>query len=366
MRVGERLPLPDLANTLAVLANDPRAFYEGPLASRVSQAVLSEHGWIEPEDLRIHRSEWTEPVSSSFHNWVIEEFPPNSQGWLALLTLRLAECIEGPSTPRGWTHRLVQAAQIVYALRDSVLADRAFMKRPPEWYLEPAQLAALADLAPVRSEGLTRTGWYVSEGVPQPNGPRHGDTVAFEVIDGNGLAVSCIQSIYSDFGTGLVVPGTGIVLQNRGCSFSLNAAHPNSLAPLKRPRHTLSPALATLNGRTVAAFGSMGGEAQTQIHCQLLTSIVQYGLDPATAIAAPRWFTRPSESVGDESASEYVVLVERRHPHRQSLVALGHAVVPVEPFAEIMGHGQVILRDPDSGVLCGSADPRSDGLALGF
>jgi gamma-glutamyltranspeptidase/glutathione hydrolase len=362
VRVGERLCLPDLSETLAALAEDPRAMYEGGLAERIARTVHDEGGWLTVDDLAAHESVWTSPVSGRFRGWEVDEFPPNSQGWLTLVTLRLAQARMGHASGAARTRQLVEAAQAVYSLRDRVLADGAAMTHTPDWYLAPEQLAALADLVPRQAPAAARLGRTRGGRRSGLDGTAHGDTAAFAVIDAGGLAVSCIQSVYAAFGTGIVVPGTGVALQNRGSSFSLDPLHPNSLAPRKRPRHTLSPALATADGRTVAVFGSTGAEAQTQIHCQLLTAVLDDGMDPTTAVAAPRWFTRPR--AGD--LTRFEVLIEARHPHRRALAGAGHAVVTVEPFAEIMGHAQLILRDPETGVLCGAADPRSDGLALGF
>jgi gamma-glutamyltranspeptidase/glutathione hydrolase len=171
------------------------------------------------------------------------------------------------------------------------------------------------------------------------------------------MAVSCIQSVFEDFGSGIVVPGTGIVLHNRGSSFLLRSDHPNSLVPGRRPLHTLAPAMATVAGETRAVFGCMGGHAQAQVHLQLVAAMAGRGVDPATALAAPRWFVSPEH--------EDVVLVENRGPLARELAQRGHAVRLVEPYDQEMGHAQAILIDDTAGALFAATDPRSEGLALG-
>jgi len=344
---------------MQVLADDPRAFYEGPLAERIVATVIAEGGRLSPEDLLDHQSEWTVPVARDFEGWRVEEFPPNSQGWLTLLTLGVAVGAGGMRRGAARTHRLIEAAQIARSVRDNVLADATSMRNPADWYLDPARIARLSELVSTRPGAFVDVHRVLGDAARASMPTGHGDTAHFAVVDADGLATSCIQSVYSDFGTGIVVPGTGIVLQNRGWAFSLQPEHPNVLAPRKRPSHTLAPALATRDGETIAAFGCMGGDAQTQVHCQLLVGLVVDGRDPASAIAAPRWFTRP---VGPG----YEVLVEHGHAHARALGDLGHATVAVRRYEEAMGHAQIILRDPQSGVLCGAADPRSDGMALGF
>jgi gamma-glutamyltranspeptidase/glutathione hydrolase len=187
--------------------------------------------------------------------------------------------------------------------------------------------------------------------------PTVGDTTHFAIVDAEGLAVSCIQSVYFDFGTGIVPNGSGFALQNRGAGFTLREGHPNVLAPAKRPLHTLAPALATdAAGSLTAVLGAMGGDAQTQIHTQLLLAL-RSDPDPARATSLPRWFVRPRNDT-------FELLIERRGRSLTDLEGSGHVISKVAPFDELMGHAQVIIRLPD-GTMLGAADPRSDGLAIG-
>jgi gamma-glutamyltranspeptidase/glutathione hydrolase len=173
--------------------------------------------------------------------------------------------------------------------------------------------------------------------------------------------VSVIQSLFSAFGSGILVPGTGIILHNRGAGSSLEEGHPNELRPGHRPMHTLAPAMATAGDRVVAAFGCMGGHAQAHLHLQMVQALASDGLDPATVTARPRWFARPDPVTG---APE--VLVEGRLAEAEDLGSRGHVVVRVGPYAEVVGHERIVLVDAARGALLGAADPRSDGIALAY
>jgi gamma-glutamyltranspeptidase / glutathione hydrolase len=358
---GVRLVQPDLAATLRTLAADPALFYEGSLAERICFAACEEGGWLATEDLAAHHSDWTEPVRASFADWGVEEMPPNSQGLAALVGLRLFERggMAEDETAGDRAHRGVQAAKILMAVRDAEIGDPEGMRRPPAELLSDAYLGPLLALAsqdaPLTRKSIERLiGAAPAPAVTHPGG----DTVHFAVTDAGGMSVSCIQSVFEDFGSGIVVPGTGIVLHNRGSSFLLRPEQVNSLAPGRRPLHTLAPAMATVAGETAAVFGCMGGHAQAQVHLQLIAAMAGRGADPATALAQPRWFVSPEQ--------EDVVLVEDRGPLARELSQRGHAVRLVEPYAQEMGHAQAILTDQTTGALFGATDPRSEGLALGY
>jgi gamma-glutamyltranspeptidase/glutathione hydrolase len=353
LSVGDQLRLPDLSRTLSSIAKDPGSMYTGTLASRIVDAVRLAGGCITADDLAAHRSDWCVPETGPVGPWVVEECPPNSQGWTALLAAALLE-----QAQRGWTtEAMIDAAKIALWVRNAQLADPAAMRRPV------AEIVAHAiDRIGARSRReSTFTAAELADclGPAGAGPPSQGDTAHVAVVDRDGLAVSCILSLYFDFGSGLAVPGTGIVLQNRGASFALAPDHPNALAPSKRPMHTLAPALATAHGATAAVFGAMGGDAQVQIHLQLLEGLALQGLDPATVIARPRWFVRLT-------AGDFEVLLERRSRDGERLLSAGNRVVRVAPYDEVMGHAQVILVDEARGVLIGAADPRSDGIALGW
>ena len=353
LSVGHVLRLPDLARTLASIAADPRSVYDGALASRIAEAIQAEGGMLTTDDLAAHRSDWCSPDVGPVGPWMVEECPPNSQGWTALLAAAVLERGE-----RGWvTEAMVDAAKIALWVRNAELADPTAMGGT-----SAELIARTLDRVRPYSPGkgtLTLKALDECLGPAGAGPPSTGDTAHVAVVDRDGLAVSCIQSLYFDFGSGVAVPETGIVLQNRGASFALVPGHPNELAPGKRPLHTLAPALATADGTTVAVFGAMGGDAQVQIHLQLLQGLALQGLDPATAISRPRWYLRLSDD-------EFEVLVERRARAGNHLALAGNRVRRTGPYNEVMGHAQVILVDEARGVLIGAADPRSDGVALGW
>jgi gamma-glutamyltranspeptidase/glutathione hydrolase len=193
-----------------------------------------------------------------------------------------------------------------------------------------------------------------------PGQPEHKDTVYLTAVDGQGNAVSFINSLYYGFGSGLVVPGTGICLQNRGACFTLEPGHPNALAGGKRPYHTIIPAMALRQGRLWLSFGVMGGFMQPQGHLQVLVNMADYGLPPQAALDAPRF--RVDERGGPRVAIETGVPLKTR----KALAAMGHEIRPETTFSPGFGSGDIIAVDPETGVLCGGADPRKDGCAVGF
>lgn len=362
-RTGDVVVQPDLAATLRALATDPSAFYRGRLAEAVATAIREEGGWMTPDDLAAHRSEWVEPVRAPFAGWMVEEMPPNSQGLAALigLTLLAGGGLPDPEDEGAWLDRGVSAARVLMAVRDAEIADPGHMRRAPHELLDDEYLDPLRALVG-GPEPLTRGAVEAVVGAA-PQGrelaPR-GDTVHFSIVDADGLAVSCIQSVFDSFGSGIVVPGTGILLHNRATSFTLDPGHVNALEPGKRPMHTLAPGMATAGGRTAAVFGCMGGHAQAQIHVQIVGALAGQGMDPAAALERPRWSVPFEDPDGD------AVDVEDRGSTARALEARGHRVRRVAPFAQEMGHAQVILVDHETGALIGAADPRSDGLALGY
>lgn len=338
--VGERLRQPDLARTLRALARDPQALYRGELAGRVAAALAAEGSTMTAADLAEHRADWVEPVAHAWRGLQVEEVPPNSQGLAVLLVLALLDAGPPPRDALERAQRTIAASRLALAVRDAELGDPASMRRTPA---ELLAAAAAGTLAP---------------GVPRAATPARGDTVYYAVVDADGLAVSCIQSVFQDFGSGLVVPDTGILLHNRGCELRPEPGHVNSLEPRKRPLHTLTAGLATEDGATAIVFGTMGGHAQAQIHVQLLQALVEDGLDPATAVDLPRFFAPPGAG--------RALVVEAGHPLADGLAGLGEQLVPVERYDPTLGHAHALVVDEERGVLVGAADPRSDGLALGY
>lgn len=353
-KVGEILVQSDLAATLSALSEDPRCFYRGDLARALCSAVAANGGWLVPEDLERYQPSVEEPIVHTVGSWTVEEFPPNSQGWCTFVGLAASSAARELGVEDD-LHREVESAKFLVGVRDNFLAD------PRSMQVEPAMLiAAAAGYARhITSRRALSTSDVDSliDGSPGPHQYGAGDTTHFAIIDRWGRAVSCIQSIFDDFGTGIVVPGSGVLLQNRGRGFSLACGHPNELVGGRRPAHTLSPAIARSGGAITAVFGTMGGHAQAQLHLQLIGSLVTRSCDPASAVDAPRWYVQ-------RNASGFEVVVESGLDV-SALVGRGHQIVQKPRYWPGFGHAQVILRNP-GGVLMGASDPRSNGAATGW
>ncbi len=308
-----------------------------------------------PEDLAAHHSTWDEPLSTLYRGVRLWECPPNGQGIVALLTLNLlAERklpTDGLSTDR--LHLLIESLRLAFADARRYVADPSKTKVPAKTLLSKAYASERARSIDARKANLKAGPGTL---------PAGSDTVYFSVVDGDGNACSFINSNYMGFGTGLVPEGAGFSLQNRGANFSLEPGHPNALAPGKRPYHTIIPAMATReDGSLYACYGVMGGFMQPQGHVQVLLALLD-GLDPQAALDRPRICLDEAEPAG-------TVLVEEGVPEAtmRGLAARGHKVERITGQERaVFGRGQVILRDPRTGVLCGGSDPRADGCAMGF
>jgi gamma-glutamyltranspeptidase len=353
--VGSVVRAPALARTFRLIAErGAEVFYRGELAERIAAFFAREGGLITVEDLAAHTSDWVTPLSVPFAGLEVYELPPNTQGIAALQMLGMLDGLplgEGPLAPTT-VHAAVEAKKLAFADRDAYLTDPDHMRIDPAALIAPDYLSlrrALID--PQRAQPSVAAGSFT------------GDTIYLCAADAEGNAVSLIQSNYRGFGSGLVVDGTGIVLQNRGAYFSLDPAAANALAPGKRTLHTLIPSLALRDGRPAVIFGTMGGDGQAQTHLQVYTALARYGLNIQAAIELPRWIH------GVESLEEGELLkLESRFPDETvaALRALGHPVVEVGPWDSLMGHAQGIVIDPATGVLQGGADPRAEGAAVGW
>lgn len=346
---------PRLADTLAHLARAGLDdFYRGELAQSMARELEAAGSPLSAEDLARHRAVWKTPLSMSHSLGALYNMPPPTQGLVSLLILgqldRLFDRDRMQPLGAGYVHACVEATKQAFAVRDTCITDPAWMREPAEQWLAPAAIDAMAArIDPERA-------------APWGNGKGPGDTVWMGVIDGNGVAVSFIQSIYHEFGSGVVLPGSGVQWQNRGCSFSLDPGSVNPLTPGRKPFHTLNPALARLrDGRTIV-YGNMGGDGQPQSQCAVFSRIAMFGWNPQAAIDAPRWLL--GRTWGQDSDS---LKLEPRFPADtvEALRALGHTVDLVEPYDEVMGHAGAIVRHAD-GTLEGGADPRSDGSACGW
>jgi gamma-glutamyltranspeptidase/glutathione hydrolase len=348
---GTLLVQRDLAVTLRLIAEGgSAALYSGPLAQRVAAFIQREDGLVTAEDLVKHRSSWHEPISTSYLGRTVLAFPPNSQGMTFLQMLNLAERVDLAGLERNsaeYIHVLAEASKLAYADRDRYLADPEHASIPLERLLSKEYAGELARR--IRRDTVVAPNGAARDG--------NGDTVYLCVVDKDGNAVSMIQSLFASFGSGRMVPGTGIILHNRGALFSLDPAHPNLIAPGKRPFHTLSPAMALNPDRSLAAvFGTPGGDGQPQTLVQILNNVLRFGMTPQQAVEAPRWRVFGRGRLGVEPGVDERV--------RADLTRRGHAVTVQEPSAEF-GGAQMILVHP-SGVLMTGADFRREAYAVSW
>jgi gamma-glutamyltranspeptidase/glutathione hydrolase len=355
-RPGEVFRNPGLARTLrAVAAGGASAFYRGEIGQAVAQTVQAAGGVLAESDLADHRSRWEAPISTTYRGTRIWECGPNSQGLAALLALNILEGFElAGLEPLGERrlHWILEALRLAFADAHWYVAD-------PDTNPAPLQELLSKDYAAVRRIRIhpDRASQEHLHGVILP----HPDTVYLSAVDGQGNACSLINSNYMGFGTGIVPSGWGFSLQNRGLGFSLEPGHPNALAPGKRPYHTIIPALATREDDSLyACFGVMGGFMQPQGHVQVVLGLVEDGLDPQAALDRPRVCLlegSPGSEVGlEQGISAQTAAVLREKGHRVSFLS-GHD-------RAVFGRGQIILREPGSGVLWGGSDPRADGCAV--
>lgn len=353
-RAGEIHRQPDLARTLRAIAEGGAdAFYRGPIARAIAACIQAHGGYMSPDDLAAHTADWGPPIGTTYRGVQVLEHPPNGQGLAALVALNILEGYDiggmGYWDAARW-HAMIEAVRLGLAEALAHVADPAFADVPVERLLSRDHADALrARICPDAALDLT---------VPSAAASR--DTVYISVVDGAGNAVSFINSLFQPFGSGIVAPGTGICLHNRGASFRLEPGHPNALAGGKRPYHTIIPALALRDGRLWLCFGVMGAFMQPQGHVQVLVNMVDFGLDPQAALDAPRFRV-------DEQGSRRVD-VETTAPLglRKALVALGHDVRPAALGESFFGGGQVIAVDSETGALWGGSDPRKDGCAMGW
>ncbi len=366
-RPGELVHLPALAATLERLAGEGfDAFYDGDLGERQARTLEAVGSPMRAADLAGHSVDWGEPIELDYRGVRVTTHPPNSSGVVALQILSILREFEPPPaaafgpdgvTDPDWIHRGIEAAKLAMADRDRHLTDPAFRQVPVDHLLDRGygiDLAARID--PGRA----------ARPVAATN-PPGGGTIYLATVDRDGNAVSLIQSNYLGFGSGVVDPATGIHYQNRGSYFSLDPGHPNVLEPGKRTLHTLLPGMLFRDGRPGpwVVAGSMGGDAQPQIHAQLVSALVDGGVDVRTGVTAPRWYVEPA---GHFAPPVEVRLEPRHRPGiAESLVARGHPVTLMEPFDSELGHEHAIeLVDggpaAPGGSLAAAADPRSAGL----
>lgn len=356
-RAGDVLRNPDLAETLGSIRRDGAdAFYQGPVAQKIVAKLNRLGNLMTLEDLAAHRTEETTVLRLDWDGGELLAHPPNSQGSTMLLAMGMLAGDRNVDEPL-WNHLAVEAMKRANAIRDERFCDPAFGASGIERELDPANLRALrATIDPARAS-------------VRHSGLDHGDTIYLCVVDEDGMAVSLIESLYMNFGSGIVADGTGVVLHNRGAYFSTTQGNPNCYEGGKRPLHTLSPPMFLRNGKPEIVFGTMGGDGQPQVQVQFLHHLVDRGLDVQQALDAPRWvYGRPSIPGRPEVTSHDSVVVESRMPEEivAGLESRGHRVATIGPYDNAMGHAHAIVIDHERGTLAGGGDPRADSMALGL
>ena len=356
LATGDIFRQPDLAATLQTIADQGAgAFYTGSIAEKIVADLEKNGGMLTPDDFSSHKADWVTPIRVAYRGLTACNLPPNTQGMASLEILNILNKFDIKSMGEGSAdhyHVIIEATKEAFIDRDRYLSDPAFVSIPLDNLLSERhgrEQAAHISMAKASASGT-------------PLDPK-GDTVWLGVVDKDGNAVSLIQSIYHDFGSGIVAEGTGILLQNRGSFFSLDPDHVNRLEPGKRTMHTLNPAMLLKNGRPYLVYGTMGGEGQPQTQAAIVTRIVDFGMTPQEAVTAPRWLYGRTWGAASND-----VKLEGRIPAAvvKDLAERGHPVKRVEDFTDTMGHAGAILINAETGVLQGAADPRGDGLAAGY
>ena len=351
-KMGEEFRNEDLAWSLQQIADHGGgAFYKGEIAAKVLETMKRHGGTMTPQDLAEYSSEWVEPISTTYRDWTVYEMPPNGQGLAALEMLNIMETFPLGQYGFGSTkalHAMIEAKKLAYADLAKYIAEPRKQKLPVATLLSKEWAAQRT-----KSIDPDHANCDVSAGELRIGN----DTTYLSTADRDGNMVSLIQSNYAGFGSGIVAPGTGFVLHNRGGLFSLDPGSPNALAGRKRPLHTIIPAFAQ-KGETRIAFGIMGGWNQSQAHAQFVANIADFKMNIQAALEAPR-FSKHTFAGCD-------VYLEGRFPQpvRTELAAKGHQINAKGPFSSVVGGGQAVMRDFAAGVNYGASDPRKDGQAV--
>ena len=355
-KVGEVAVLPELGGSLQVIAEGgSEAYYKGDIGKKIAEYVQQEGGWLTEDDLTSHHSDWDEAIHVNYRGVEVWECPPNGQGIAALMALNIAEGfdigdMESQSTDAY--HHLIESMRLGYADALQYVADPRVAEVP----IGPLLSKEYGDRRRSSIDSMMAHS-NVSYGDPMGGG----DTIYCTAVDGDGNACSLINSLFAGFGSGLVVPGTGIALQNRGSLFSFDPDHPNYLQGRKRPYQTIIPAMATRDDEMWLSFGVMGGFQQPQGHLQVISNMVDFGMDSQKALDALRFSidVQGDKSVRVEEDLDDAVISKLRKR--------GHDVVVQRAYDRTgFGGGQVVSRDAETGVLCAGTEPRKDGSALGW
>lgn len=352
-KLGEPLIQKDLATTLRRLAVDgPDVVYRGPIAEAIADRLAAD-GFVTRDDLAQHTGEWGAPLETTYRGFTVYETGLPTQGLAALLALNLLEGVElrrFPLHSADHLHVLIEMVKLAYADRDRWVADPTRTTLPVEGLLSKGY----AD--------RRRRGYDPRKAQSYAAGDPLGDTTGFVIADAHGNLISVIQSLFRQYGSGVVPPGTGIVLHNRGTYFSTDPTHPNCFGPRQRPFHTLIASIVVRDRQPMLGFATMGSNGQALFHTQVLSNVLDYDLDIQEAIERPRFLLGPFTP--DEPVD--VVRVESRIPLRsiRALERRGHPITIEAEFFQKMGHAHGIVRR--EGTLMGGADPRGDGAALGY
>ena len=350
---GELFRFPAAARLLRALARSRgRALYEGEVAESLVRYAREQGGALELQDLAAYRPEWVTPIAKDYRGYTLHEIPPNGQGIAALMALGMLSHFDLAALPPDGAasfHLQIEAMKLAFADVRRYVAEAASMALSSEQLLDEAYLARRARLIdPKRAQDFGA------------GSPASGGTIYLSAADERGMMVSFIQSNYMGFGSGVVVPGYGVSLQNRGHGFSLRAASPNVVAPGKRPFHTIIPAFLTQDGQPQMSFGVMGGNMQPQGHLQTLVRLLDFHQEPQAACDAPRWRFNQCLSINVEATMPAAT--------REGLRGLGHQVESFQDSYQDFGAGQFIWRlgDPAVEGYVAASDPRRDGLAAAF
>ncbi|MCE7792237.1 gamma-glutamyltransferase family protein [Salipaludibacillus sp. CUR1] len=341
-KAGEIWKSPGHAETLkAIGETNAESFYKGDLADAIDAFSQKYGGYLRKEDLERFEPEWVTPVSVNYRGYDVWEIPPNGQGLVALMALNTLKNDTFSVRENEETyHKQIEAIKLAFADGEKYITDPDYMSRKTEDLLSDAYGEKRREL--IGDEAIQ----------PEAGDPSSSGTVYLSTADGEGNMVSFIQSNYMGFGSGLVVPETGISLQNRGHNFSLDPAHDNALKAGKRPFHTIIPGFLTKGNHAVGPFGVMGGFMQPQGHLQMVMNTVDFGLNPQAALDAPRWqWMKDKQVLVESSVPAHIV---------HALEARGHDV-KLTHISGSFGRGQIIWRDPVTGVLCGGTEARTDG-----
>jgi len=363
-RKGQVFKNPELANTLAILAKDGRdAFYQGKIARQIDQFMQANGGYLRYRDFSEHRSAWVEPQSTNYRGYDVFELPPNGQGIAALQMLNILEQYDLKSMgflSEEALHTMVEAKKLVFEDRAKFYADMDFYQVPLKGLLSKPYAKERAKL--IKDTAAKR----VDSGSPALY---QGDTIYLTTGDKDGNMVSLIQSNYRGMGSGVVVPGLGFVFQDRGELFSLDESHANVYAPGKRPFHTIIPAFIMKDGQPFVSFGLMGGAMQPQGHVQIITNLIDFGMNLQEAGDATRWqhfgSTEPTEEHSKYLTDSGEIAIESDIAYQviQGLLARGHKV---RYDRGGFGGYQAIMWDPENKVYYGASESRKDGQAAGY